>query len=127
MPMVLCPVCAKGVTLPVPWKRPTYTCPHCGHVFTGRKSARHHLRHYKVRLTAATAAEVERIVPIVNTALGTRVTRQQFFALAVAALAEKCAPGAAKGDDTSEAAVLTQRIPAPDGTETDGVSARGQP
>jgi hypothetical protein len=76
------------------------------------------LRHFKVWLTAATAGEVERLVPVMNKALGTRVSREQFFAMAVAALAEKYAPAAAN-DDTSEQAALTRRLSPPDEKEID--------
>jgi hypothetical protein len=126
MPVVLCSICAKGITLPFPWKLPTFTCPHCAHVFSGRKSAPLHLRHFKVPLTASTAAEIERIVPIVNKALGVRVSREQFFALAVAALAAKFDPATSKADDTAEGAVLSHRLRGRDGQETGVAEATGQ-
>ncbi|QJW96568.1 hypothetical protein [Frigoriglobus tundricola] len=110
MPVVQCPECAKNITLPFPWKIPTYTCPHCSHVVSGRRSRALHLRYFSVGLTAETADEMKRIVPVVNAALGTRLSREQFFELAVAALVEKYAARAAKSDDTAETAALTQRI-----------------
>ncbi len=127
MPVVQCPECAKPITLPFPWKIPTYTCPHCSHVISGRRSRALHLRYFSVGLTAETVAEMKRIVPVVNAALGARVSREQFFELAVAALAEKYAPKAAKSDDTAETAALTQRIRPGSGTEAGPTDADQDP
>ena len=134
MPIVQCPECSKNITLPFPWKIPTYTCPHCSHVISGRRSRALHLRYFSVGLTAETASEMKRIVPVVNAALGTRVSREQFFELAVAALVEKYAPTAAQSDDTAEVAALTLRICPIGGNETgaadsapEAVEANGAP
>lgn len=126
MPVVLCTVCKKGITLPFPWKLPTYTCPHCAHVFTGRRSAPLHLRHFKVPLTASTAAEIERLVPIINKALGIRVSREQFFALAIAALVAKFDPAASKVGDTAQRVVLKQRLHVRNAEETGVAEITGQ-
>jgi hypothetical protein len=106
MPNVTCPACGSSITLPFPWNFPACTCPRCSHVVTGRRARALHLRYLKFEMTAATAAKLQRLVPLVSAKFGRKVTREEFFALAVAALEEKCATDAPKSEDTSEMSAL---------------------
>jgi hypothetical protein len=126
MPVILCPVCAKGSTLPASWKFAASTCPHCAHTFKVPRSAALYLRHFVAPVTVATATEMERIVPIINTALGIRVSREQFLALAVAALGEKYGPGAPQVGDTAEVASLKSPRVRADEDETGAAETTGR-
>lgn len=46
-------------------------------------------RQFNVRMNEETAAEVDRLLPVVSAALKIELTQAQFLALAVAALSEK--------------------------------------
>jgi hypothetical protein len=76
---------------------------------TGRRARALHLREFRVGVTAATAATVRRVVPLVSAARGRKLTRDEFFALAVAALAEKYGLRSPPGDETTAVSILETR------------------
>jgi hypothetical protein len=57
-------------------------------------------KQFNVRMSQETAARVERLIPLVNAAVGVELSQAQFFELAIRALAEK--HGAAEGATARE-------------------------